>query len=119
MEDEGAIDDDDDDEAIEDEEDEDDGLGLRRFESASARPPQMVEDESGSEEDEDEPKSPPPLSEEELKMITGGEGDEGLEGLYKHVAGCPCHGEKLPAVGRVWEIPSKGGERRAVIQVEA
>ncbi len=113
----------DNDEEVEEEEEEETGLSLQRFASGSAKPPRMVDDDSSSSsDDEDEPKSPPPLSDEELKTITGGSGDEELADLYEHVAGCPCHGEKAPAVTQVWEIPHKlghEGPRRALVQVAA
>lgn len=98
---------------------EDDGLSLQRFGSASAKPPQMVEDDSSS-SDEDEPKSPPPLSEDELKAITGGDGNVDLAKAYNHVAGCPCHGHSAPQVQNVWDVPQKIGQqgvRMAVVQV--
>lgn len=103
------------------EDEEEDGAGLQRFESAAAQPPRMIADD-GSDEEDDEPKSPPGLTDDELKAITEGEINEELAELYEKVAGCPCHGVKGPAAGKVWEIPQKPGvqgPRMAVIQVEA
>lgn len=110
----------DDDREIDDEEDE--GLGLQRFESGGARQPQMIDDD-GEDEEEDELKSPPPMpSEDELRMITGGEGDEELTEAYGDIMGCPCHGQKGLHASHVWDIPQKPGEhgkRYAVVAVEA
>lgn len=107
----------------EDEDEEDEGLSLRRFESGSAKPPQMIDDDSSS-SDEDEPLSPPPMTDEELKMITGGVSDSEMKEAYNHVRGCPCHGHHndAPKVENVWEVPQKSGytgPRLAVVQVEA
>lgn len=114
---------DDDDMEIDDEDDE--GLSLQRFESGSARQPQMIDDK-GEEEEEEELKTPPMPSEDELRTITGGEGDEGLAEAYKRVAGCPCHGQKGPHASHVWELPQQPGEqemqhgvRYAVVAVDA
>ena len=109
------------DEYFEDEDENEDGAGLQRFESAAAQPPRMIEDE-GSDEEEDEPASPPGFTDDELKTITEGEANEELAELYEKVAGCPCHGVKGPAAGKVWEVPHKPGvqgPRMAVIQVAA
>ncbi|RDW63275.1 hypothetical protein BP6252_10820 [Coleophoma cylindrospora] len=113
-----------DEEVFDDDEDEDEGLSLRRFESASAKPPQMiVDDDDDSSSEEDEPASPPTMpSEEELKMITGGEANEELSDLYEHVAGCPCHGHRAPHVSKMWDVPQKPsheGARVALVQVAA
>jgi hypothetical protein len=106
---------------VEEDDEDDEGLGLQRFESGSARQPQMIDDEGDSDEEE-ELKSPPPIpNEDELRMITGSEGDEELEEAYEHVAGCPCHGQKGPHASHVWEIPQKPGQhggRYAVVAVE-
>jgi hypothetical protein len=110
---------DEDDVEVDDEEGDD--LSLQRFESGSARQPQMIDDDGSDEEEE--LKSPPPIpSEDELRMITGGEDDEELVEAYGHVAGCPCHGQKGPHADHVWEIPQKPGQqgpRYAVVAVEA
>lgn len=111
--------DEDDDREVDDEDDE--GLSLQRFESGSARQPQMVDDD-GEDEDEEELKTPPPMTEDELRMITGSEGDEELTEAYGHVAGCPCHGEHGPKASNVWQVPQKPGEhgpRYAVVAVNA
>lgn len=104
--------------------DDEDGVPLERFPSASAGPPRGVsqyEDEGvgdmkgggGGQE----------WSEEQLKRITAGVGSAELVDVYNHVAGCPCHGEKAPAVENVWEIPAEMdgqmGGRLAVVQVRA
>ena len=101
----------------------DDDLSLRRFGSgAGDEPPKMIDDDE-EEEEEMEPKSPPPIpSEDELRMITGGEGDLELADMYQHVAECPCHGQKGPHASQVWQIPPKPGQekgRYAVVAVEA
>lgn len=109
---------------IDDEEDE--GLSLQRFESGSARQPQMIEDD-GEDEGEEELKTPPPMpGEDELRIITGGEGDEKLVESYERLAGCPCHGHKGPHATQAWELPQKPDEqgmqhgvRYAVVAVEA
>jgi hypothetical protein len=108
---------------VEEDDEEDEGLGLQRFESGSARQPQMIDDEGSGSDEEEEIKTPPPMpSEDELRMITGGEDDEELVEAYTHVNGCPCHGAKGPNAERVWEIPQKPGQegpRYAVVAVEA
>ena len=107
-------------EEVEDEED-DSALSLTRFESGSARPPQMIDDSSSS--DEDEPPSPPPLTDEELKTLTGGEGDAQLAQSYNRIRGCPCHGQvDAPKVEKVWEVPQQAGHqdgRIVVVQIAA
>ncbi|RDW57387.1 hypothetical protein BP5796_12837 [Coleophoma crateriformis] len=115
-----------DEEVFDDEEDEDEGLSLQRFESATAKPPRMIDDDDDDDDDssseEDEPTSPTMPSEEELKMITGGEANDELSGLYQHVAGCPCHGHRAPHVSKMWDVPQKPnheGARVAVVQIAA
>lgn len=113
--------DDEEEDDMEDDDEDDEGLSLQRYESGSARQPQMIDDESDSDE-EDELKSPPPIpNEEELRMITGSEGDEELEQAYEHVAGCPCHGQEGPHASHIWEIPQKPGQhggRYAVVAIK-
>ena len=109
---------------VEEDDEEDEGLSLQRFESGSARQPKMIEDD-GEDEDEEELKTPPPMpSEDELRLITGSDGDEELTGAYSRVAGCPCHGnhKDAPKAQNIWDIPQKPGEqgpRYAVVAVEA
>jgi hypothetical protein len=101
----------------------DDDLSLRRFQSGAAREPQpqMIDDDSSSSEEE-ELESPPPMpSEDELRMITGGEDDGELADMYQHVAECPCHGQKGPHASSLWKIPQKPGQeggRYAVVAVD-
>jgi len=107
---------------VEEDEEEDGGLSLRRFESGSAKPPQMIADDSSSDEEENEPRSPPPMTNEELQMITGGEGSAELTEAYNDVAGCACHGHEAPKIEKVWEVPQKKGYtggRIAIVQVSA
>ena len=63
------------------------------------------------------------MSDDELRMITGSEGDEQLAEAYGHVANCPCHGEhkSSPKANKLWDVPQKPGEngpRYAIIAVE-
>lgn len=106
----------------EDEEEEEEGeedLRLERFGSAAGLPPRMMPDDGSDEEDE--PPSPPGTpSKQELKVLTEGDGNEGLADMYQKVAGCPCHGHEAPAAEKVWDIPQKmekEGPRLAVVQV--
>ncbi len=103
------------------------GAPLERFPSGSARPPREVaqdDDEGIGDMDGNSGREKgSELSEEQLKMITEGHGNVELVDVYNHIAGCPCHGQKAPAVENVWEIPSEAdgqmGGRRAVLQVQA
>ncbi|KAH8600713.1 hypothetical protein B0O99DRAFT_681586 [Bisporella sp. PMI_857] len=101
--------------------DEDEGLSLRRFASAADQPPRMVDDESSSdEEDELEPRSPPPLSNEELEELTRGPGNDKLASAYRGIHNCVCNAAGAPTADKVWEVPSKEGEKRlAVISIAA
>ncbi|KAF2439807.1 hypothetical protein P171DRAFT_112462 [Karstenula rhodostoma CBS 690.94] len=113
---------DEDDEEEEDEyissDDDQDELSLMRFPSGSAKPPQeppdLVPSEEGS-SDEDDPPSPELPSEELLRDIMKGDGDENLRSAYAGVKKCHCHGhhEDAPKIQRMWEIPAKEGEQRA------
>ena len=108
---------------VDDEDDEE--LSLQRFESGSARQPQMIDDDGEDEDEDEEIKTPPPMpSEDELRLITGADGDEELTDAYSNVAGCPCHGrhEHAPKASKVWDIPQKPGEhgqRYAIVAVDA
>lgn len=122
----------------EDEEDEDfssesdqDELALTRFPSGTARPPSQPRQQpppattaepppldpsdDSSDEDEDEPVSPKAPSEDVLRNVTKGNGDELLLNLYSSIKKCPCHGnhESGPQVQRMWEVPPSEGEKRA------
>ena len=120
----GDNDDDDEDEEYDEGEN---GAPLERFPSASARPPREVahdDDEGiGDMDGNSERKNGSQLSEEQLKRIMEGHGNVELVDAYNHIAGCPCHGQKAPAVENVWEIPSgtdeQMGGRRVVVQVQA
>ncbi|KAL1596313.1 hypothetical protein SLS60_008958 [Paraconiothyrium brasiliense] len=98
--------------------DEQDELSLIRFPSGSAKPPQEPPELVPSEEnssDEEDPPSPELPSEDVLRNITKGDGDEDLMNAYAGVRKCPCHGhhEDAPRISRMWEIPAKEGEQRA------
>ena len=118
--------DDEDDEDIEDDEDED-SAPLQRFPSASAVPPRDAahkDDEGiGDMDGIEEGEKVPELSEEQLRRITEGHGNAELVDAYNHIAGCPCHGQKAPAVENVWEISSgldgQTRGRMAIVQVQA
>jgi hypothetical protein len=110
---------DDDDEGEVDDEDAD--LGLERFGSGAAQPPRMIDDDS-SDEEEELKMAPNIASEEELRLLTQGQGDVGLAEMYQRVANCPCHGHKAPVAENMWEIPQKlgqNGPRIAVVEVHA
>lgn len=112
--------DDDSDDGIYDDYDNEETLGLQRFGSAAAQPPRLVDDDS-DDDDVAEPSSP---TEEELRMITGGEANAELLEKYSHVAGCPCHGllDKDTKAERMWELPQKPGHvgpRMAIVEVAA
>ena len=121
-----GLEDDNDDENSEDDEDED-SAPLQRFPSASAVPPREIthkEDKGiGDMDATGEQKKVPELSEEQLKRITRDHGNADLVDAYNHIAGCPCQGQKAPAVENVWEIPSgldgQRGGRMAIVQVQA
>ncbi|KAL5374943.1 hypothetical protein DPSP01_011527 [Paraphaeosphaeria sporulosa] len=98
--------------------DDQDELSLMRFPSGSAKPPQEPPDLVPSEEDssdEEGPPSPELPSEDMLRDIMKGDGDEGLMNAYAGVKKCPCHGhhEDAPKIQRMWEIPTREGEQRA------
>ncbi|KAJ4352164.1 uncharacterized protein N0V89_007511 [Didymosphaeria variabile] len=98
--------------------DEQDELSLTRFPSGPAKPPQEPPQLVPSEEDssdEEEPPSPELPSEDVLRNITKGDGNEDLMNAYAGVRRCPCHGhhESAPRISRMWEIPAKEGEQRA------
>lgn len=115
------LEDDEEEEDMEEDDEEDEGLGLQRFGSAAAQPPRIVGEESSS-SDEEDAVDPSIFTEDQLKTITGGKGNQELKNAYKHVSGCPCHGEKGPAVENFWEVPAaegKSGPRMAVVQVAA
>ena len=97
---------------------EDEGeLALTRFPSGSARqreePPPLVPSDDDSSDEDDLP-SPELPSEDLLRDITKGEGDQELMSMYADVKRCPCHGHHVdaPKLGRIWELPGKLGEGR-------
>ena len=69
----------DDEEDLEEDDEEDEGLGLQRFGSAAAQPPRIVGEESSSSDEDEEGTSPSMFSEDQLKTITGGQGNEELK----------------------------------------
>ncbi|KIN07877.1 hypothetical protein OIDMADRAFT_16368 [Oidiodendron maius Zn] len=106
----------------EDDEYEDDAaedLRLERFGSAAGLPPRMIDDEGSDEEDE--LTSPPGTpSQDELRQLTQGGGNDGLTDMYQSVAGCPCQKHSLPTVEKMWDIPQrpeKDAPRLAIVQV--
>ena len=106
----------------EDNNDEDEAAGelrLERFGSAAGLPPRMIDDEDSDEEDE--PKSPPGTpSQDELRQLTQGRGNDELTDMYQSVAGCPCQKHSLPTVEKMWDIPQKpekDAPRLAIVQV--
>lgn len=123
-------DEDDDDDDISSESDQDE-LALTRFPSGSAKPPAqpvhrpppatssepppLDPSDDSSDEEADEAVSPKAPSEDTLRHITKGNGDELLMNLYSSIKKCPCHGhhESGPEVQRMWEVPAGEGETRA------
>jgi hypothetical protein len=103
---------DDDDEAAE-------GLRLERFGSAAGIPPRMIDDEGSDEEDE--LTSPPGTpSQDELRQLTQGGGNDQLADMYHSVADCPCQKHSLPTIEKMWDIPQnpeKDAPRLAIVQV--
>lgn len=106
----------------EDDEYEDDAaedLRLERFGSAAGLPPRMIDDEGSDEEDE--LTSPPGTpSQDELRQLTQGGGNDGLTDMYQSVASCPCQKHSLPTVEKMWDIPQrpeKDAPRLAIVQV--
>jgi hypothetical protein len=100
--------------------DEQDELSLVRFPSGSAKPPpqeppELVPSEEEDTSDEEGPPSPELPSEDVLRNLMKGDGDESLMSAYAGVKKCPCHGlhEDAPKLQRMWEIPVKEGEQRA------
>ncbi|KAF1967993.1 hypothetical protein BU23DRAFT_602459 [Bimuria novae-zelandiae CBS 107.79] len=99
-------------------EDDQEELALMRFPSGTSRPreeppPLVPSDDSSS--DEEDPPSPKLPSDDILRGITKGKGNEDLMHMYASVKGCPCHGhhQDAPKLGRIWELPTKAGEERA------
>lgn len=98
--------------------DDQDELSLMRFPSGSAKPPQEPPDLVPSEDDssdEEDPPSPVLPSDDVLRDIMKGDGDENLMNAYAGVKKCHCHGhhEDAPKIQRMWEIPAREDEQRA------
>jgi len=97
--------------------DEDDNLSLTRFPSGSARPPRdspappldPSDGDSSSSDEEDYQFDP-----EFLRSLIKTDSDDGLKDLYTHVGDCPCHKSDAPTIERMWEVPSKEGDRDGV-----
>ncbi|TVY88605.1 hypothetical protein LAWI1_G008803 [Lachnellula willkommii] len=112
----------DDDEDLEEDDEEDEGLGLQRFGSAAAQPPRIAGEESSGSDEDEEGTNLSIFSEDQLKTITNGPGNEELKDAYKKVHKCPCHGKNGPAVERFWDVPAAEetpGLRMAVVQISA
>lgn len=95
-------------------------LGLTRFPPGSARQSrepspqhQHFSDDNSSSSDEDYN-----FDLDFLRgVVTESDGDEGLKSLYQDVQTCRCHKSDAPAVERMWELPSEGGQKGVRVAV--